>query len=187
MENGRFIYVVGASGAGKDTLLSFARAQLAEQPIAFAHRYITRPIVGSGEIHIPLTWAEFALRLDRDLFALHWDSHGLRYGIGREIDLWLARGMTVVVNGSRAALPLALSLYPESSVVMITASPETLRRRLEARGRETRPDIEERLAGAKAYPQDIPNMTCIDNDGPVEQGGMRLAAFFQKLVKDKGR
>ena len=45
-------------------------------------------------------------------FALHWQSHGLHYGIGIEIDGWLAQGHAVVVNGSRGYLKSALLRLP---------------------------------------------------------------------------
>ncbi|MDR3440885.1 phosphonate metabolism protein/1,5-bisphosphokinase (PRPP-forming) PhnN [Telmatospirillum sp.] len=180
MQVGKFVYVMGPSGSGKDTLLSFARVRLTDQPVVFAHRYITRPVVGAGEIHVPLTDEEFALRLERGLFALHWDSHGLRYGIGREIDHWRAHGLTVVVNGSRAALTEALVRYPDLCPVLITASPETLRRRLEARGRETGVALKERLASAATAAAIVaPNLACIDNDGRIEDGGLRLLELLR--------
>ncbi|MBV8262011.1 MAG: phosphonate metabolism protein/1,5-bisphosphokinase (PRPP-forming) PhnN, partial [Paraburkholderia sp.] len=101
---GGLIYVMGPSGAGKDTLLRYARGRLARESVVFAHRYITREDSGGGggENHIALTEAEFETRSQRGLFALQWRSHALRYGVGVEIDQWMALGCTVVVNGSRA-------------------------------------------------------------------------------------
>ena len=50
---GALVYVMGPSGAGKDSVLERARAMLsADQPIAFAHRYITRPPDIGGENHV---------------------------------------------------------------------------------------------------------------------------------------
>ncbi|MEA3120469.1 MAG: ribose 1,5-bisphosphokinase, partial [Paraburkholderia sp.] len=97
--NGRIVYVMGPSGAGKDTLLSFARARLGSAPVLFAHRYITRAAEAGGENHVHLSHEEFRTRADQNLFALQWSSHGLHYGIGVEIDTWMGRGFTVVVNG----------------------------------------------------------------------------------------
>ncbi|HEY3597757.1 MAG TPA: phosphonate metabolism protein/1,5-bisphosphokinase (PRPP-forming) PhnN, partial [Paraburkholderia sp.] len=82
---GRLIYVMGPSGAGKDTLLHFARDHVAGAPVVFAHRYITRS-TGSGENHIALSIDEFEARSALGLFALEWSSHALRYGIGIELD-----------------------------------------------------------------------------------------------------
>lgn len=39
----KIFYVVGASGAGKDSLMQLARKQVEGRSVAFAHRYITRP------------------------------------------------------------------------------------------------------------------------------------------------
>lgn len=173
----RLVYVMGPSGAGKDTLLSGLRDSLpAGAAVAFAHRYITRPADAGGENHVALGPQEFALRLERGLFALHWDSHGLRYGIGREIDLWMDAGLTVVVNGSRGALDKALLRYPAMLPVAITARPDVLRARLEARGRESAAEIDERLARAAAFPLDHPAIVAVDNSGAVADAVAHLRA-----------
>jgi ribose 1,5-bisphosphokinase len=144
--SGILLYVVGASGSGKDSLMRFAREMLAGNPdVVFAHRYITRPHDAGGENHVALSEAEFEARLARKLFSLHWHSHGMRYGIGCELNQWLAKGLTVVLNGSRAYLDQACRNYPELVPVLIEVSPDVLRSRLQARGRESDSDIESRL------------------------------------------
>jgi ribose 1,5-bisphosphokinase len=81
--SGRLVYLIGASGAGKDSLMSFARDRLPRTaPIVFAHRYITRPHGAGGEDYVPLDEIEFERRLRHGCFAMAWRSHGLRYGIG---------------------------------------------------------------------------------------------------------
>src|SRR6201996_9466805 len=142
---GRLIYVMGPSGAGKDSLLEFARKHLMGEPILFAHRYITRPS-GNGEAHVALSVEEFAARSVLGLFALEWSSHSLRYGIGIELDAWLARGCTVVVNGSRQHLERALERYPHAEIVHVEAEPHILAARLGARARESAEQIAARLA-----------------------------------------
>ena len=58
---GTLFYVVGASGAGKDSLLAYARAALGGgTPVFFAHRYITRPAEAGGENHVALSKAAMA-------------------------------------------------------------------------------------------------------------------------------
>ena len=75
----------------RTSVLERARALLsADLPIAFAHRYITRPADVGGENHVALSRAEFALRRAHGLFAFHWHAHGNDYGIGREIHAWRA-------------------------------------------------------------------------------------------------
>src|SRR5262245_39569257 len=99
---GTLFYVVGASGAGKDSLMNYARERLgAGEPGCVAHRYFTRRAGASGEKHVAVTRAEFAQMKALDLFALDWESHGHCYGLGREIEVWLNRGAHVVMNGSR--------------------------------------------------------------------------------------
>ncbi|CAH2902310.1 phosphonate metabolism protein/1,5-bisphosphokinase (PRPP-forming) PhnN [Paraburkholderia phenoliruptrix] len=176
---GRLVYVMGPSGAGKDALLGFARKRLAGEPILFAHRYITRPS-GNGEEHIALCVEEFAARSLLGLFALEWSSHSLRYGIGIEVDAWLARGCTVVVNGSRQHLHHALARYPRAEVVHVDAAPHILEARLGARARESAEQVAARLA--RHAPFTLPDgVRCesIDNSGELEDAGHALIAFLK--------
>ncbi len=172
-------YVVGASGVGKDSLLNYARERAGEDtPLLFAHRYITRPADAGGENHVALSRAEFACMKSLGLFALDWESHGLCYGLGVEIDEWLARGAHVVMNGSRAHLAEASRRYPDLCVVLIEASPEVLRARLEARGREPKEEIEKRIARAASFELDHPNLVRLRNDGELAEAGDRLLAVL---------
>ncbi|GAA0592749.1 phosphonate metabolism protein/1,5-bisphosphokinase (PRPP-forming) PhnN [Caenispirillum bisanense] len=183
MNKGRLVYILGPSGAGKDTLIDLARAALdGGAPVVFAHRYITRPANAGGEAHVALTAAEFDLRARHGLFALTWDSHGLRYGIGREIDLWLDAGLTVVVNGSRGHLPQAAERYPDMVPVVIRVGLDELRRRLIARGRETPEQILERLARAAAFQVEHPALVTLDNSGPAVEGGRALEAVLRTVA-----
>lgn len=150
--SGVLLYVIGASGSGKDSLMSYARNYLAQDSsVVFAHRYITRPHDAGGENHIALSESEFDSRLERKLFPLHWQSHGMRYGIGSELNHWLAKGLTVVMNGSRAYLSEASRNYPELLPVLVEVSSEILRTRLSSRGRESAADIESRLQRAHEF------------------------------------
>ena len=107
--SGVLLYVIGASGSGKDSLINYARESLEQNfRVVFAHRYITRPQDAGGENHVALSEAEFDSRLAQKLIPLHWRSHGLRYGIGCELNQWLAKGLTVILNGSRGYLSEAI-------------------------------------------------------------------------------
>lgn len=144
----RLIYLMGASGSGKDTLLRRVRAQLhAHEPVLVAHRYITRDS-GATEDALSLTPDEFDRRAALGCFAMRWASHGLQYGIGIEIDTWLACGAVVIVNGSRAHLPIAHARYPALTAVALTVAPALLAQRLAGRGRESGEQIAQRLARA---------------------------------------
>ncbi|MFI5136317.1 MAG: phosphonate metabolism protein/1,5-bisphosphokinase (PRPP-forming) PhnN [Sphingobacteriales bacterium] len=171
----KLFYIIGASGAGKDTLINYARKQLdGAEGVIFAHRYITRPPFAGSENHVSLSKEEFQQRIKSNLFALHWESHGNFYGIGREIDTWIENGFNVVVNGSRAYLPVARQIYPEMEVVLITASEEAINQRLVNRGREDAGEIKKRIARTSEISADLENCKKIQNDSAVEDAGDKL-------------
>lgn len=175
MNKAKLVYVMGASGSGKDSVMDRARRDCPPQRAAFAHRYITRPADAGGENHVCLSPGEFQARLDKGLFVLNWDSHGLRYGIGREIDLWLDSGLSVAVNGSRVYLPEAARRYPDLVPVLIDVDEEVLRRRLIQRGREDEAEIEKRLVRAREHAGiDHPRAVRIDNSGRLSESGAAL-------------
>lgn len=165
----RLFLVVGPSGAGKDTLLSGAVA--AEPRLYWARRVITRPESAGGEPFEGVTEPEFADRLARGAFALHWDAHGLRYGVPFAE---LPKGRDALVNGSRAAIPQALAVFPDLRIIHITAPVPVLAERLAARGRETFAEIEARLSRAgRAMPEGVPVIE-VFNDASPETGIERL-------------
>jgi ribose 1,5-bisphosphokinase len=173
MSTGRLYYVMGPSGAGKDSILTWVREHGVAYGVLCAHRYITRPPHAGGENHVSLSDAEFHSREQRGLFALTWQAHGLHYGIGNEVAHWLARGANVLVNGSREALNRALERFPTLQPVLITASPECIAQRLKARGRESETDIAARIARVAAYPVPSGSMV-ICNDGSLADAGASL-------------
>ncbi len=180
MESG-VAYVMGRSGVGKDTLLKAARERLAGEPILFAHRYITRPVHGD-ENFISLSPAEFELRCQRGLFAMHWQAYGRSYGIGREIELWQRAGCLVVVSGSRAHFMAELRGDPKIAPILVTASPDMVADRLRGRGRDDQTAIAQRLARADAFAVSHPRLIEIANDGTVTDGAGRLLAALGKLL-----
>ena len=162
---GCLIFVVGPSGVGKDSLLAHARSSLADnQSFRFVRRYITRPEAAGGEDHHALSSDDFSDQLAAGRFAMHWRSHGLRYGIDREIDDWLCAGHTVVLNGSRAYLNEARERYPELCVITIAASPEALALRLTQRRRENADEIIARIAHQPPLPDGLPVIEIINDD-----------------------
>ena len=172
MALGRIVYVMGASGAGKTRLIDYARHRLdGSRPILFAHRYITRPPGKDGENYIALSRAEFALRQSRGLFACDWQAYGFDYGIGVEIRTWLAAGLSVVIDGSRAQFTAHRLDIAPLVPVLITAKRDVLRRRLTAREREDVASIETRLRRAEQFaPADLAIVT-IDNSGAIGAAG----------------
>lgn len=175
----RLIYVMGASGSGKDSLMRYAREKLAKHSnIVFAHRYITRPADAGGENHVSLTPDEFSSRVATGLFAFHWQSHGHNYGIGIEIDQWLASGATVIVNGSREYLPHVFRRYRDVVPLLIEVSPDVLRDRLLRRGRENREQIEKRLQRHRLLSGACAEGLHVNNDGPLSESGDTLIGLI---------
>ena len=176
------IYVMGPSGAGKDSVMTLARRMLTpDMPVAFAHRYITRPAEAGGENHIALTHAEFALRRQHALFAFHWEAHGNHYGIGREIHGWRKAGVTVVVSGSREHFLKLGGIDDDTHPVLITAPPERLAERLAARGRESESAAAARLGRGEAYEMTDPRLVTILNDGALETAARAFVSLIARL------
>lgn len=166
---GRLFLVVGPSGAGKDTLLSGAVA--ADPSLYWARRVITRPETAGGEPFEGVSEAAFEALLSQGDFALHWQAHGLRYGV-RHTEL--LTDCDVLLNGSRAAIAQAMMQFPSLTVIHITAPVSVLAERLAARGRENRADIEARLKRADiSLPQGL-NVVEINNDGSAAEGVSQL-------------
>lgn len=170
MKNGRLILLVGPSGAGKDTVLAYAKTHLSDYPqCVFTRRVITRP-TGQDEDCESVSVDAFKQRR----FALSWFAHGLYYGLPESIESDLAAGKTVIANVSRAIIPQARETY-NCLVVEVTAPIAILAQRLAQRGRETEADIAKRLASAKT--PSAADVTII-NDGLPEEAGAMLLAYL---------
>jgi len=178
---GRLVYVVGPSGAGKDTLIDWARARLpAQTGVRIAQRTITRPADAGGERHRAATEAEFDALFAQGAFALHWRANGFRYGVPNEILEWLDQGLTVVVNGSREHLPAARTRFPRLEAVYVGAPPATLQTRLTKRAREGGPALREREARNAALAKPIDGAALhLRNDGPIDRSGAYLLRFLE--------
>lgn len=176
------VLVVGPSGAGKDTLMDAARARIGDDPrLRFVRREITRPANAGGEDHVPVDAATFAARRAAGAYALHWEAHGLGYGIPADIARDLAAGRTVVANVSRGVIAEAAARYP-AMVLEITASAAVLAARLAARGRETEADVAARLARAVALPAGVA-VTRVLNDRTVAEGADAVVAALIRAAE----
>jgi ribose 1,5-bisphosphokinase len=175
---GRLVYVAGPSGAGKDSLLAWLKDRLApDAPVAFARRTITRAATADGEQHDSIDLPGFVHLRKAGAFGLDWEANGLCYGV-RHAELPPQRDSEVViVNGSRAYLPEAARRYPHMTVVHVTASVQTLRRRLMARGRESVEMVEARVQRALDFriPAGVAAIEIHNDQQTLAEAGARLA------------
>jgi ribose 1,5-bisphosphokinase len=182
-KQGCMIVVVGPSGVGKDSVMSWAARFFADDPsVHFVRRMITRPADAGSEDHDSIDPDVFdAMRLEGG-FAVSWEAHGLKYGIPAETRDLVQQGGIVVANGSRAALKAFQAAYPNVLVVLITARPDVLAARLIARGRETEAEILDRLSRTTLeVTTDLPVVT-IDNSADLATAGERLIAIIQERL-----
>jgi ribose 1,5-bisphosphokinase len=156
---GRLVLLIGPSGAGKDTLLGFAKTACAEDPnIVFARRVITRE-ASAAEDNEEVSQDAFEAAKARGDYAVYWEAHNHRYALSRTIDDELAAGRTVVANVSRTVIGAMRRAYPDVVVVLITAPSQVLAERLATRGRSSDGRLEHRLGrtvvGANTAAPDI--------------------------------
>ena len=142
---GAFVSVVGPSGAGKDTIIAFARKTLeADRSFRFVRRLVTRPS-DAFEDHGTISEAEFQTGVEGGVFALSWRAHGLGYAVPIAARQAVDDGDVAICNLSRTAIGAARTLFPRLVVVQVEASPDIIAARLATRGREGKELVAARL------------------------------------------
>lgn len=180
---GCFVAIVGPSGAGKDTLMDAARAALADDArFHFVRRVITRPQMPGAEDHDSLDETAFLKAAGEGAFALHWQAHGLSYGLPKSLDDEIATGTVVIANVSRRVLGDIRKLYPQRSVVVITARSDVLAERLASRGRESREEIALRLSREVSFDDSAEDVVTIDNSGDVGTSTEALLLHLHEIT-----
>lgn len=183
MERGRLIYLMGPSGAGKDSLLRGLQPYVDDRRLRIARRIITRSAESVDEEAITVSAQDFESRESAGAFAMAWRANGLAYGIPIEIEVWLQEGYQVIVNGSRGYLNEARRRYPTLLAVVLAVEPAILRARLQARARENAEQIEARLArsasftGSESQLAD-PGVIRLDNGGRLDETVMQLLTII---------
>lgn len=180
---GIFVAVVGPSGAGKDTIIDYARTHLPQDgSYHFVRRVVTRDAHGNTEDHDTLTEAEFLKAVERSEFCMHWQAHGLYYGLPASVEKVIENGGVVIANLSRRVLPQLAERFPRVAIAHITATPEVLAQRLATRGRETPESIASRLQRQEPVEAgDLP-LWVIDNSGAVEAAGETFTGHLRACL-----
>jgi ribose 1,5-bisphosphokinase len=175
---GRFILVVGPSGAGKDTLIGLARAACAgDRNVVFPRRVVTRE-ASAFEENEQISLDAFRQARTRGDFAVHWEAHGHCYALPRTIDDDIRAGRTVVANVSRTVVDAIRRSYADVTVVSITAPPDVLAERLAARTRSSDGQIKHRLSRAVDGLTTAPDVTIV-NIGNVEDHARELVQVIK--------
>ena len=187
MRKGLFLAIVGPSGSGKDTIIEALCKQLPN--IKRVKRYITREQQkAGGEDSYNIDFDTFG-KLERDGgFAFSWSAHHLKYGLPITIFDEINAGTILIANISRSILDQLSDKFEYYEVILITASDKILAERLEERGRESKAQIEERLARSSfTIPKGISPLI-IRNETTVEDAVSKIIASIypnnsKRLIK----
>jgi ribose 1,5-bisphosphokinase len=182
--NSRLIFVVGPSGAGKDSLLRWLMGHARPQGgLHLARRCITRAPADAGdEQHEALTPEQFEHCAQSGAFALDWRAHGLGYGIRHGELAVLASGGWLMVNGSRAAVTQARERFPGLTLLHLTASPQALVQRLQHRARESAVQVQQRLQRAlEPSLQNLSDALEVRNDASLQAAGLQALQGLGRL------
>lgn len=183
--SGAWVFVCGPSGAGKDSVIAWAREALgARSDIVFARRMITRA-AQPGSDHGPMREDEFRFLRARSALAWHWEAHGFGYGVPARYAHQVNWGRVVVVNGSREHAD-GLAPDPRIRCVLVTAPLSQLAQRLRDRGRDNPVAVEERLARNTRFAGRDSDLI-IENNGELGAAGAALQHYLEALASPAHR
>jgi ribose 1,5-bisphosphokinase len=165
---GVFVAVVGPIGAGKTSIMRLAADTLANDSAVCFVRRVTTCNDNADEVHDTLSAADFLAAEAAGAFAVSWQANGLHYGIPNAVRDDIAAGRVVVTNASRDKSQEIKLLFQRSIVIHITATVDTLRTRLMARGREDAETVDMRLARSMMLEQGVTADIRIENNGALE-------------------
>lgn len=184
IRHGIFVAIAGPSGAGKDSVMDYARARLGPHAadIVFVRRIITRPMEPGSEVHDTLDFEGFVDAEAEGRFAASWRANGLAYGIPAEADDIVRSGRVVVANVSRGSMDALRGRYHHFLPVIVTAPSAILAERLSARGRESHEEVLARLERAEDRALQVDGAVVIDNCGRLEEAGEKFLQVLRKAA-----
>jgi ribose 1,5-bisphosphokinase len=175
---GRFILVVGPSGAGKDTLIRLAQsACVHDGNIVFPRRVVTREAT-AFEGNQWVSPDQFWQARGEGKFAVHWEAHGHCYALPCTINDDIRANRTVVANVSRTMIDAMRRAYANAVVVLITAPVQILAERLESRRRSSDGRLAERLVRKVDTLASAADLT-ITNVGSAEHHARELVRIIR--------
>ena len=184
---GKWVFICGPSGVGKDSVIAWAVKALASQSdIVFARRLITRAAQPASD-HDAIDEHDFLRLQQSGGLRWCWQAHGFHYGISQHYASHVGAGAIVVINGSRSHVD-GLPASPDVKRVEITASPEAIASRLTERGRDTQQEVQQRLARNSSLEETAPKRLDlhINNDGELSDAGSILATYLAALAVQAG-
>ena len=180
--SGTLALVVGPSGAGKDTLIDTARAELAtDESFYFARRVVTRQSHDASEQHDAMTPEAFDRAEVEGAFLLSWRAHGLGYAIPDAARQALRASRVVVANVSRGSIADAEQLVERVVVLHVMAPVSVLAQRIANRGREPFEAIASRLQRQAPLTANRARIIDIVNDGTIEDAARLFTDALRSL------
>ncbi|WP_320033923.1 AAA family ATPase [Halarcobacter sp.] len=175
--NSKIILVVGPSGAGKDTLLRYAKEKLNDR-FNFVKRYITRE-ADVNESNYFIDEYAFEILRHNGYFASNWNAHGNFYGIPKR---FIKNGVNII-SISRSRIKDFENLYEDVYTLNITLPKDKLRQRLLARGRESSEEIEQRLN--RSYEKiECNKLIEFDNSSSLEESKEKFLELLKSIENE---
>jgi ribose 1,5-bisphosphokinase len=184
-KQGRLFFIVGNSGSGKDSILSWVVQHWQKTTkLVVPLRYITRPESPNTEKYHSVSVEEF-FKL-RKRFALKWVSYDLHYGVAKEdVDGQIKQGNLVVVNVSRQIIDKSRKKYPGMQVIFVKVPIDIILDRLQTRGREDETEMEKRIERAKETGDELPGADfVVENTGTIEEAGQKLLEYLEGFASE---
>ncbi len=176
---GCLFVILGASGAGKDSLIHALKQSSFD--LTFTRRVITRENHIETEDFESVTKDVFDALMAENNFIFSWHAHGIQYGIRRNILEHIDNGEHCVINGSRKALPAMREVYPKLIPILITVDPTILEKRLIERGRENENEIAARISRSLMPPPE--KCYTISNNSTIEKTAKECITIMKSIIK----
>lgn len=169
----KIILIVGASGAGKDTLLKSIKNNIEAN---FVTRYVTR-MPDKNESNYYISKEDFLYLQKNDFFVSSWEAHSNIYGISHRS---IKDGINII-SISRSTIKDFEKEFNDVTSIEIAIPKDMLYNRLINRGREDREAILKRIQRSEQKIE-AKNLIYFDNSKPLEQSRKDFLSLLNSLV-----